>query len=45
MMDDPALDRLKANEWDVVHTAGEWQPRLDEMPFTQAVNSSIDLGI
>lgn len=46
IMDQPALDRLKANEWGVVHTPPEWQPRLDETSPIQAVSAaSVDLDL
>ena len=46
IMDQPALDRLKADEWVIVLTPQEWQPRMDEMPPTQTVSAaSVDLDL
>jgi hypothetical protein len=46
IMDQPALDRLKANEWAVVHAPTEWQPRLDGPSPTQAVSAAgVDLHL
>jgi hypothetical protein len=46
IMDQLVLDRLKANEWAVVHAPANWQPRLDEPSTSQAVSAaSVNLDL
>jgi hypothetical protein len=46
IMDQPALDRLKSNEWGVIHVPTDWQPRMDETSPTQEMSAaSLDLGL
>jgi hypothetical protein len=42
-MNQPMLDKLKAEEWSLTHQPDHWQPRMDETAPVQTVSADIDL--